>query len=116
MDHKNTDIPIIKKLYELYKLFYSYSTLFPKKDKYTLGAKCEMYIITTLELLLKASCAYREEKLELIKKANTKFDTLKLFIRLLKDLNIIDSKKYLELQKQIQEIGKMLGGWQRSLN
>ena len=116
MDHKNTDITIIKKLYELYKIFYSYSVLLPKKDKYTLGAKCEMYIIATLELLLEASCAYREEKLELIKKANTKFDTLKLFIRLLKDLDIIDDKKYFELQKRIQEIGKMLGGWQRSLS
>ena len=75
-----------------------------------------MYIIATLELLLEASCAYRDEKLDLIKKANAKFDTLKLFIRLLKDLNIIDSKKYLKLQGQIQEIGKMLGGWQRSLS
>jgi len=75
-----------------------------------------MYIITTLELLLEASYAYGDEKLVLIKKANAKFDTLKLFIRLLKDLNIIDSKKYLQLQKKIQEIGRMLGGWQRSLN
>ena len=116
MDHKNTDIPIIKNLYELYKIFYSYSVSFPKKDKYTLSAKCEMYIIVTLELLLEASCAYREEKLKLIKKANIKFDALKLFIRLLKDLDIIDDKKYFELQKRIQEIGKMLGGWQRSLN
>jgi hypothetical protein len=116
MDHKKADIPIIKKLYELYKLFYSYSALFPKKDKYTLGAKCEMYIIATLELSLEAGCAYRDEKLALIKKANAKFDALKLFIRLLKDLNIIDSKKYLKLQEQIQEIGKMLGGWQRSLS
>jgi len=116
MDHKNTDIPIIKRLYELYKLFYNYSTLFPKKDKYTIGTKCEMYIIATLELLLETGCAPRNEKLSLIKKANTKFDILKLFIRLLKDLDIINSKKYLELQNQIQEIGKMLGGWQRSLS
>jgi len=29
-------------------------------------------------------------------------------------LNIIDTKKYLKLQEQIQEIGRMLGGWQRS--
>ncbi len=41
MDHKNTDIQIIKNLYKLYKIFYSYSVLFPKKDKYALGAKCE---------------------------------------------------------------------------
>ena len=116
MDHKDTDIPIIKNLYELYKLFYSYSNLFPKKEKYSLGAKCEVYIIDTIELLIEASCNYRDEKLALIKKANTKFDTLKIFIRLLKDINIIDDRKYIELQKRIQEIGKMLGGWQRSLS
>lgn len=116
MEHKNTDIPIVAKLYQLYKTFYSYSALFPKKDKYTLGAKCEMYIIATLELLLEAGCASRDEKLVLLKKTNAKFDALKLFIRLLKDLNVIDNKKYLELQKQIQEIGRMLGGWQRSLS
>jgi hypothetical protein len=116
MYHKNIDIPIIKNLYELYKIFYNYSSLFPKKDKYTLGAKCEKYIILTLELLLEASYTYKDEKLELIKKANAKFDTLKLFIRLLKDLNIIDNKKYFHLQEKIQEIGKMIGGWQKSLN
>ena len=92
-----TDIPIIKRLYELYKAFYSYSVLFPKKDKYTLGAKCEQYILSTLELLLEAWAASRTEKLVLIKRANVKFDALKLFIRLLKDLDIIDSKKYLKL-------------------
>lgn len=74
-----------------------------------------MYIIATLELLLAAGSAPRIEKLVLVKQANVKFDTLKVFIRLLKDLNITDSKKYIELQKQIQEIGRMLGGWQRSL-
>lgn len=115
MDHKNADIPIIRKLYELYKLFYGYSALFPKKDKYALGAKCEIHIIDTLEILLEASCTYRDEKLPLIRKANAKFDGLKLFVRLLKDLKIVDSKKYIQLQGRIQEIGKMLGGWQRSL-
>ncbi len=74
-----------------------------------------MYVINTLELLLEAGCASKNEKLNLIRKANVKFDTLKLIIRLLKDLDIIDNKKYLELQRQIQEIGKMIGGWQRSL-
>lgn len=81
-----------------------------------MGANCERHIIATLELLLEASCTCGEEKLKLIKRANVKFDALKLFIRLLKDLNIIDGKRYLELQKRIQEIGKMLRGWQRSLS
>lgn len=112
----NNELPIIKKLYELYKIFYGYVVLFPKKDKHTLGAKCEMYIINTLELLIAASSVPKSQKLILINQASVKFDTLKIFIRLTKDLDILDDKKYIIIQKHIQEIGKMLGGWQRSLN
>jgi len=110
------EIPIVQKLYDLYKTFYSYSLLFPKKDKYTLGAKCERYILSTLELLLAASSTPQTEKLVLLRQANVKFDALKILLRLAREICAIDAKKYVTLQTQIQEIGRMLGGWQRSLN
>lgn len=109
------EVPIIRGMYELYKLYYSYAQGFPKKDKYTLGAKCELYIIETLELLLAASSVTKQDKKSFLQQANVKFDALKIFLRLAKEIKVIDNKKYLELQKHIQEIGKMLGGWQRSL-
>lgn len=114
--YANNEIPIIKKVYELYKTFYEYSKLFPKKDKYALGSKCEEYIIETLELLLTASSAPKNEKQVFIRRANIKFDALKIFIRIANDIKMLDTKKYLALQKQLQEIGRMLGGWQKSLN
>lgn len=76
------------------------------------NARCILY---TLELLLAAGGAPRIEKQTFIKKANIKFDTFKIFIRIANDVKMIDDKKYLTLQKQIQEIGRMIGGWQRSL-
>ncbi len=97
-------------------MYYGFAELFPKKDKYTIGSTCERYIVEILEILLQAGYLPKEEKLTLIKKANNKFDTLKVFIRLLRELNIIDQKKYLALQTIIQEIGKMFGGWMKSLN
>lgn len=116
MTNENTkEIPIIRKLYELYKLFYSYLALFPKKDKHNLGAKCESYIIDTLELLLAASSVAKSDKKQYLMRANVKFDALKIFLRIAKEMRLLDSKKYIELQTYIQEIGKMLGGWQRSL-
>lgn len=116
MNTYNNEIPVIKKVYELYKTFYNYSKLFPKKDKYTLGNKCEMYIIDTLELLIAAGSAPKNEKYAIIRQANIKFDTLKIFIRLANEVNMLDAKKYLTLQQQLQEIGRMIGGWQKSLN
>lgn len=109
-------VPILKKTIDLYKLYYGYAELFPKKDKYTIGATCEKYIIEILEILLQAGYLPKEEKLPFIKKASDKFDMLKVFIRLLRELNIIDQKKYLALQTVIQEIGRMFGGWMKSLN
>lgn len=106
----------MQKLYDLYKTFYGYSLLFPKKDKYTLGAKCEQYIIVTLELILAASSVPPTEKLTLLRQANVQFDTLKMLLRLAREIGAIDAKKYLVLQTNIREIGRMIGGWQRSLN
>jgi hypothetical protein len=48
-------------------------------------------------------------------KASNKFETLKVFIRLLHELKIIDQKKYVVLQSAIQEIGRMFGGWMKKL-
>lgn len=73
-----------------------------------------MYIINTLELLLEASSVPPEEKLTPIKQASVKFDALKIFLRMAKEFKLLDNKKYVELQKYLQEIGRMLGGWIRS--
>lgn len=40
---------------------------------------------------------------------------LRIFIRLASDTKTIDKKLYLSLQEQIDEIGRMLGGWLKSL-
>lgn len=108
-------VPILKKTIDLYKLYYGFAELFPKKDKYTIGATCERYIVEILEILLQAGYLPKEGKLPLIKTASNKFDMLKVFVRLLRELNIIDQKKYLVLQTIIQEIGRMFGGWIKSL-
>jgi len=109
------DIPILKRTVDLYKTYYGYAELFPKKDKYALGIKCEQYLIDIIELLLEASYLPKETKRPLLLKASTKFEMLKVFIRLLQELKIIDQKKYVVLQSAIQEIGRMFGGWLKKL-
>ncbi|MBI5221882.1 MAG: four helix bundle protein [Candidatus Magasanikbacteria bacterium] len=40
---------------------------------------------------------------------------LKIFIRLALEVKIIDDKKYLPLQERLAEIGRMLGGWMKTV-
>jgi len=49
--------------------------------------------------------------LPILENASKKLNTLKILIRLLKEIKAIDIKKYVILENFCQEIGKMLGGW-----
>lgn len=112
--NKTLDFPIFQKTYETYKTFYGYLVNFPKKDKYTLGQRCENALLDFLESVTIATSLPKQEKIPVLQRASTKLDLTKVLIRLCKDLKILDNKKYLELESSLQEIGKMLGGWIRS--
>ena len=109
------EAPILKHTTDLYAEFYGYWKLFPKKDQYLLGKRCEEYILHFLELILLAVGSSREQKLKLLEQASRKFEVLKILFRMAKELKLLDAKKYISLEAKIQEIGKMLGGWMRSL-
>jgi len=108
------DIPIFKKAYELYKNFYSIRSSISKQDRYTIFLRCENMILDIVEGILEASHLSKNEKLPVLMKTSLKLNLLRVFVRLLKDVEAINLKKYALIQEEIDEIGRMLGGWIRS--
>lgn len=108
------DIPIFKKTYDLYKTFYGYRDTVSKQDRYTIWQRCENIILDTLEGILFASQMYKAEKLPILEKTSVKLNFLRVFLRLMKEVRVIDNKKYTILQELVDEIGRMLGGWIKS--
>jgi hypothetical protein len=108
------EIPIVKKTYQLYKLFHEYRKVISKSDRFTIYERSENLIIDIVELLLEAGYSKSSNKLVLLEKVSVKLNTLRFFIRLMKESRAIDLKKYTMLQLPIDEIGRMLGGWIRS--
>jgi len=109
------DIPIFKKIYELYKTFNGYRRLVPKQDRFTVFERGESTILNVLEYIMQASNESKIEKLSVLEKASIKLNMLRVFVRLMKDIKSIDNKKYIELESILDEIGRMLGGWIRSI-
>jgi len=107
----NISIPIFQRLYDFYKLLYQYIKLFPKKDRYSLGQNIENTTLEIFEYFFQITHLSGQEKLFLLQKTSNKLDILKILIRLAKDVQAIDNKKYLQLEQLLQEVGKMLGGW-----
>jgi hypothetical protein len=108
------DIPIFKKSYDLYKDFYNLRLSVPKQDRYTLWQKCESLLIEVLEGVLFASQQSKLEKLPTLEKTSVKLNFLRVCIRLMKDIKAIDAKKYIIIEANLDEIGRMLGGWIKS--
>ncbi len=108
------DIPILKKSYELYSTFHEYRRVVSKADRFTVYERSENLIVDLIELLLEAGYTKSGNKVAILEKASIKLNTLRFFIRLMKETKVFDLKKYTTLQDKIDEIGRMLGGWIRS--
>lgn len=84
--------------------------LFPKSKKYALGQKIDNLTLEIIELVITAGYA-REQKLLILQKASIKLDLLKILLRLSLETKCIENNKYQQLISSLFEIGKMLGGW-----
>ena len=108
------DIPIFKKAYDLYRQFHETRNKMPKQERYTLFQKSENTLLEVIEGILKASQLSKEEKLPVLKETSSKVSLLRVFVRLMKDIKAIDLKIYTIFESNIDEIGRMLGGWIRA--
>jgi hypothetical protein len=111
----DADIPILKKVNDLYRTFHEYRKVVPKQDRFTIFERTENIILDIIECLLSAGYGEKGNKILVLERASVKLNMLRLFTRLMKETKVLDNKKYTVLQEIIDEIGRMLGGWMRSI-
>jgi hypothetical protein len=76
-----------------------------------LGERIERSLYDLLETLIQAK--YTRERTLLLEQANLKLEILRFQVRLAKDLQCLRTNSYEFASKQIDEIGKLVGGWRR---
>lgn len=111
----HTNLPILQKAADAYKLWYGFLPHAPRLSRYTLGTKIDALFLETVELIVLASYASKDQKYPLIVRASGKLDLVKFFLQLAWELKMMDNKTYLAISSPVIEVGKMLGGWQRQL-
>jgi hypothetical protein len=102
----------IAKLYDLLKWILPIISKFPKDKRYTLGQRIENKLLDILDLLICAN--YSKDKISYLKQANLGLENLRYLIRLSADLYFINIKRYEYISQQINEIGRLVGGWVKS--
>ncbi len=87
----------------------------PKTARYTIGARIENKFLDLLELTYSAYFSDKEKKAEKLSECILKTDIIKFLISTAWEGKFISNKQYEDIALKLDEIGKMLWGWKKSL-
>ena len=107
---------ILNKIKEGYLIWMAIVPHIPKSSRYTLGARIENKFLDLLELTYASYFSEKEKKAEKISECIFASDILKFLISTAWDGKFIANKQYEDIAVRMDEIGKMLWGWRKSLD
>lgn len=109
------ELKILQKTYDMIQ----YGTIclrqFPKSEKYALATDIKESMYALLRLIIIANKRYYKKTT--LQDIDVELDTLRTLIRLAADneFKFIPLRKYEIWSKMLAEIGRMLGGWMKSI-
>ena len=104
-------LPLLERIKDTYRHWYGFYHALPKLHRYSLGIKVDSIFVDIIEAISWASFLPREEKVPVVRLATRKVDTLKVLLMVLWENGSLVEKKYIALSTELEEIGRMLGGW-----
>ena len=106
--------PIFSKTYDFLLWLCNHTEGFPKSERFRMARRLEDTAFGFYELLIEATRAGRREYAVLLD-ADVALDKLRLYVRLSRDRDLTNPKQYKYAAEQLTEIGKLLGGWLKTL-
>jgi hypothetical protein len=106
----------LHKLKDTYILWHEYHRSLSKIHRHSIGQRVDTFFIETIEAIALASFLSPQDKQPYVRLAIRKIDTVKILLLILWETKSIDTKKYVALSGKIDEIGRMLGGWNGQLS
>jgi len=106
---------VLERIKHAYILWYAFYQTIPKTHRYTLGGKVDTEFVTLIEAVASATFLSKTEKQPWVRLAIRKLETLKIFLLILWETESLETKEYIALSIPLEEIGKILGGWNGQL-
>jgi hypothetical protein len=96
---------------ELYIVIHAALKQFPKRDFHGIGKRIEETALNMLEYLILASKKDDEQRINLLEKLDRELVKEKILVRLSNRIKAMPDSSYINIEKRIVEMGKMIGGW-----
>ena len=112
--HSVENLKIKLKMEDTIKYGYIALKQFPKSEKFSLAADIKKTMFSLLEQIIRANRS-RENKGPMLYDIDTSLEVLRTQVRLAMELEFLPFAKYEAWSSHTTELGKMLGGWIKSL-
>lgn len=89
---------------------------FPKTTRHTLGYKIDEHFLKMLSYVYLATYQSPSEKIFTLSRAITQLDLAKFLLSIAWESKVIPDNHYIKLSTDLDEIGRMLGGWKKRLD
>ena len=107
-----TELPLFSRWMETTRWLLQITEKFPKHRRWTLTRRIDDLALDVLEGIAQAS--YVKDKQALLRSCNLKLTRLRILLRLSHELGHMARQHYLRSAEELDECGRMLGGWLRS--
>lgn len=106
---------MIEKVKSVYGAWLPVRRNMPRTERFGIGTKIDSFFLELFDLLRNAAYANPYDKIPLLEKAITKIDGIRFFLQLSWELSLMHNNHYAVIAKDIEEIGRMVGGWKKGL-
>jgi hypothetical protein len=105
--------PIFVKSYDLMAWLIPRTLAFPKSQRGVLARQVQAQLFAFYEALVDAGLS--EAPLPHLRRADASLTKLRAYLRLCRDLQLLSVRQYGYASQQVAEVGRLLGGWLKSL-
>ena len=108
-------LPVLEKSKAMYKTWMQIHRNMERVARFGIGNKIDVLFLRILELLRKSMYAPINKKVVLLEEATDYIDSFRFFFQLLWETKLVSSKEYASFGTEIENLGKIVGGWKKGL-
>jgi hypothetical protein len=105
--------PIFSRTYDLLRWLLPQTVKFPRQQRFVMAVSVQRTALQFQEELIEA--AYSDQPAPGLRRADVTLTKLRLYLRLCRDLELLTPGQYAHVTRMVTEIGRLLGGWRKSI-
>lgn len=106
--------PIFTRMHDLLLWLIPHTLKFPREQRFVLGKRVQDTALDLQEVLIEAALSKGKREADLLAEADILLARLRFHLRLCHELELLQPNQYWHIFGMVAEIGRLLGGWQKS--